>query len=240
MPAPAGSIPKTKRADSIAPWGHTALVAAALAGLSTASHYQHGLPNLHLPGMSSRLSSYLTVMIAEWLLVLVIWLALKRRGLRLATLVGGRWDSAKAFLRDLGLAVGYFLIVALPIELLADRFGGSSKEADITMSPTTVLELVGWLAVSVTAGFCEEFFFRGYLMSQLSAWSGSRSFAIVGQAIFFGLCHAYYNWVEMFVVLLLGLALGLLAHWRKSLRPGMLAHGLVDSLGGIIAFFGGS
>jgi len=83
MPAPEASLPETKRTGSIAPWGHTALVAVALAGLSIASHYQHGLPNLHLPGMSSRLSSYLTVMIAEWLLVLVIWLVLKRRGVRL-------------------------------------------------------------------------------------------------------------------------------------------------------------
>jgi uncharacterized protein len=61
----------------------------------------------------------------------------------------------------------------------------------------------------------------------------------IDHARFFGLCHAYYGVANMGAVTLLGLALGLLAYWRKSLRPGMLAHGLVDSLGGIVAFFWG-
>jgi membrane protease YdiL (CAAX protease family) len=34
-----------------------------------------------------------------------------------------------------------------------------------------------------------------------------------------------------------GWLLGLLAHWRKNLRPGMLAHWLQDSIGGLVAFF---
>jgi hypothetical protein len=41
----------------------------------------------------------------------------------------------------------------------------------------------------------------------------------------------------MFAIMLQGCLLGLLACWRKSLRPGMLAHGLQDSIGGIVAFF---
>jgi uncharacterized protein len=41
----------------------------------------------------------------------------------------------------------------------------------------------------------------------------------------------------MLAVMLQGWLLGLLAYWRKSLRPGMLAHGLQDSIGGIVAFF---
>lgn len=223
----------------IASWWHTGLVMAAVAGLSLASHYQHGFANLHLPGMSSHLSSYLTVTMAEWLLIFVIWLPLRRRGLRLVSVVAGRWDSAKAFFRDLGLAIGWFFVIALPISWLADRLGGPSKSVDINLAPTTVLELAGWLAVSVTAGFCEEFIFRGYLTQQFSACSGSRALGTVGQAVFFGLCHGYYHKVVMFSVMLLGLALGLLAQWRRSLRPGMLAHGLTDSLGGVIAFFWG-
>jgi len=233
------AMPEIPRTRPIAPWWHTVLVMAAIAGLSIAGHRQHGLANLHLPAMSSQLSSYLTVTMAEWLLIFVIWLALKRRGLRITSLVGGRWDSTKSFFRDLGIAVGYFAVVALPISLLADRFGGGSKDVDVTISPRTVLDLLGWLTVSITAGFCEEYFFRGYLMQQFTAWSGSRPVGIVTQAVFFGLGHAYYNKRVMFTVMLLGLALGLLAHWRKSLRPGMLAHGLVDSVGGIIAFFWG-
>ena len=234
------SLQQTNIRDAIAPWWHTVLVMAALAGMSTAGHYQHGLANAHLPGMSAHLSSYLTVTAAEWLLVFVIWLALRRRGLRLADLIGGRWDSAKAVVRDIGLAVGCVVLVMIPLSWLGDRFGGSSKQVDVNLIPTSALELAGWVTVSVTAGFCEEYFFRGYLTEQFAVWSRSRWFAILAQAIFFGLCHAYYGAVQMFAVVLLGLALGLLAHWRKSLRPGMLAHGLVDSVGGILAFFWGA
>ena len=110
----------------------------------------------------------------------------------------------------------------------------------MNLIPTTVLELIGWVVVSVTAGFCEEYFFRGYSSAQFAAWSRNRWFAIIAQAIFFGLCHAYYRVANMGAVTLLGLVLGLLAYWRKSQRPGMSAHGLVDSVGGIVAFFWGA
>lgn len=177
---------------------------------------------------------------SQWSLVVLIWLALRQRGLRLGSLIGGRWDSAKSLFKDVALAVAYLAIVAVPISWLADQLGPSSKRTDVNLIPTTALELVGWVVVSVTAGFCEEYFFRGYLTAQFAAWSRSRWFAITAQAIFFGLCHAYYGIANMGAVTLLGVALGLLAYWRKSLRPGMLAHGLVDSVGGIVAFFWGA
>ena len=41
----------------------------------------------------------------------------------------------------------------------------------------------------------------------------------------------------MLVIMVQGWLLGLLAYWRKSLRPGMLAHGLQDAIGGVVAFF---
>jgi membrane protease YdiL (CAAX protease family) len=234
--APAATV---KKAEPLAPWWHTVLVLAALAGLSAASRHENGLPNLHLPGIGARLSSYLTVIAAEWLLVFLIWLALRRRGLSIGSLVSGRWPSAAAFFRDLGLALGFFVVVALPLSYLASRFAPFAASTKTNISPETVLELLLWLVMSATAGFCEEFVFRGYLTEQFSAWSGSRPLAIVLQAVVFGLGHAYYSPGIMLVVALLGLFLGLLAHWRKSLRPGMLFHGLQDGLGGVVAFVSG-
>jgi membrane protease YdiL (CAAX protease family) len=48
--------------------------------------------------------------------------------------------------------------------------------------------------------------------------------------------HAYYHWVVV-APMIQGWLLGLLVYWRKSLRPGMLAHGLQDALGGLVSFF---
>ena len=104
------------------------------------------------------------------------------------------------------------------------------------ITPKTTFELVVWLGLSATGGFCEELTFRGYLTRQFSAWTGSRAFAIVLQGVVFGLAHGYYQKV-MVVIVVQGWLLGVLAHWRKSLRPGMLAHGLQDTIGGVVAFF---
>ena len=90
--------------------------------------------------------------------------------------------------------------------------------------------------MAATAGFCEELTFRGYLTRQFNAWTGSRVFAVVLQGVAFGLAHGYYQRV-MLVIMVQGWLLGLFAYWRKSLRPGMLAHGLQDAIGGLVAFF---
>ena len=69
------------REEPIAPWWHTLLVVLPIAIGSVASAYQLGLPNANLPGTSPRLSSYFTVLVIEWIPVLLIWLFVKRRGL---------------------------------------------------------------------------------------------------------------------------------------------------------------
>ena len=44
----------------------------------------------------------------------------------------------------------------------------------------------------------------------------------------------------MIVIGIFGAFFGILAHFRKSLRPGMMAHAFQDSLSGIALFFPGS
>src|SRR5206468_12050371 len=173
--------------EPIAPWWHTVLVLVPLAIGSVASWYQHGLSNAHVPGISSRLSSYITVLAQEWCVVFLIWLALRRRGLSMGSLVSGRWQTLGAFFRDLGLAVG-FLVVAVPLTgVLVHLIGGDANSNVASITPKTVVELVGWLGLAATGGFCEELTFRGYLARQFSAWTGSRVFAIVLQGAVFGL-----------------------------------------------------
>jgi hypothetical protein len=92
--------------------GHTVLVILPLAAMSVAGWYQHGLPNAHVLGLGPRLSSFVTVVLVEWFQVLLIWLALRRRGLSIGSTVSGRWQTSSAFFKDLGLAVGFVVIVA--------------------------------------------------------------------------------------------------------------------------------
>jgi membrane protease YdiL (CAAX protease family) len=236
MPSSTVIAPAYTAREPIAPWWHTLLVLVPLAIGSVASAYQHGLPNAHVPGMSSRLSSYITVLLQEWLVVFLIWLAVKRRGLSIRSLVSGRWQTLGAFFRDLGLAVGFLIVVVPLIGVLVHLIGEDATNNVANITPKTILELVVWLGLAATGGFCEELTFRGYLSRQFNAWSRSPVLAIILQGAVFGLAHGYYEKVMVFIMVQ-GWLLGLLAYWRKSLRPGMLAHGLQDAIGGIVAFF---
>ncbi len=223
--------------EPIAPWWHTVLVLLPLVIMSVASWFQHGLPNAHVPGLGSRLSSYFTVLVAEWFQVLLIWLALRHRGISIGSLVSGRWQTPGSFFRDLGISIG-FLVVAVPLTgLLVHLIAGDANSNMANITPKTVFELMVWLVLATTAGgFCEELIFRGYLTQQFSAWTGNHIFAVILQGVVFGLGHGFYG-KAMVVVVVHGCLLGLLAYWRKSLRPGMLAHGLQDTIGGVVAFF---
>jgi uncharacterized protein len=219
---------------SVAPWWHTALVLLPFLVGSAVSAHQHTLEHVNLPGMSTRLSGYLTLLVEEWLAVLLVWLQGKRGGLSIGELVSGEWRNVRAFLKDLGLAIG-FLVIGVPLLALMARFIGTDAN-QISYTPKTALEAVIWVAVAATAGFAEELIFRGYLTKQLEAWTKSVALAIVIQGLLFGLAHGYYS-RSMLAVAVYGGLLGLFAWWRKSLRPGMLAHGLQDGILGLLTFF---
>lgn len=221
--------------EPVAPWWHTVLVLAIVGISSLASFYQHGLPNLNLPGMNWRLSGYFTVIALEWLLALVIWLALRSRGLGFGSLVGGRWRTVGNFFRDLGLGIGLIVIAVPTTSGLIHLLGVHSDKTLALLTPKTWFELLVWFVLNWSAAFSEELVFRGYLMRQFGAWTGSRAGGLILQGMFFGLAHGYYRWA-MLAIMVHGWLLGGLAWWRKSLRPGILAHGVQDTLGGIVAF----
>lgn len=167
--------------------------------------------------------------------MLLIWLWLRRRGLRLGDLAGGRWRSPGAFFRDIGIAVAFLVLTVPVVGVLVHLAFGNTNSHLAQMTPKTPLELCVWVVLSATGGFCEEIIFRGYLSRQFSGWTNSPVVGLIAQAVLFGLAHGYYHGA-MVVIMLDGLFYGLLARWRKSLRPGMLAHGLQDAVGGLLAY----
>jgi hypothetical protein len=102
------------------------------------------------------------------------------------------------------------------------------------MLPQSTVEIVLWIFVSLTAGICEEFVFRGYLQIQISGLLKNATAGLVLQGMIFGAAHAYQGPKQMLIIAVLGCALGVLAKRQKSLRPGMLSHFLQDLAGGLI------
>jgi membrane protease YdiL (CAAX protease family) len=101
--------------------------------------------------------------------------------------------------------------------------------------PHRGIELTLWTALSVTAGICEETIFRGYLQRQFMALTKSAPDGILLSAATFGAAHAYQGLRMVILIGLYGAMFGILACWRGSVHPGMIAHAWQDSLNGVLA-----
>ncbi|PYX87493.1 MAG: CPBP family intramembrane metalloprotease [Acidobacteria bacterium] len=102
------------------------------------------------------------------------------------------------------------------------------------LTPHGLREFIFFTAVAITAGFCEELIFRGYLQKQFHAASGNALVGIIAQALLFGAGHGYQGVKSMLVIGVFGALFGALAFWRRSLRPGMIAHAWQDFLAGLL------
>ena len=100
--------------------------------------------------------------------------------------------------------------------------------------PQTTAEIVLWIALSITAGICEEAVYRGYLQTQFGSLAKSVPVGIVLSGLVFGASHSYQGLTRASLIAVTGMMAGVLAYWRSSLRPGMIAHALQDLLGALV------
>jgi hypothetical protein len=151
-----------------------------------------------------------------------------------ADVIGKGWTDT---LRGLGISAmvlaALFAIGQLSSRLLTP---GQPEAALRWMAPQRVDEAVAFLMVGLSAGFVEEFVFRGYLQKQLQALFGNTLVASVLQVALFTQGHLYQGMARLIPVALIGAVLTAVALWRKSLIPGMIAHGVGDSIPAIAYF----
>jgi hypothetical protein len=102
------------------------------------------------------------------------------------------------------------------------------------LMPHGPAELTLWVVLSVTAGICEETIFRGYLQRQFMALTNNAPAGILLSAAAFGAAHAYQGFRRVILIGVFGAMFGILAYWRRSVRPGMIAHAWQDTLGGVV------
>jgi membrane protease YdiL (CAAX protease family) len=218
----------------IAPAWHTILFIAIFLGISVAGgFFQHAVkqhPRATAP-TSNAVSGYLSVVVFEWLLVLFVRMGVHKRGGRVRDLVGGGWSTPRAVIRDLALGAGLW---AVWMGLMNAHILGNGTNAAQGLLPQGMLESLMWIPVALSAGFCEEVAFRGYLQKQFQAITGSTALAVLIQAVIFGIGHLYEGVGPVLRIMGFGVLFGILAVWRKSLRPGMIAHAWSDIFGVII------
>jgi uncharacterized protein len=214
------------------PW-HTVIVLFAVLGLSALGARSGSLPGA---GAYGRVGSYLLIMIFEWVTVAFIWYGVRGRGISISELVGGRWARPADFFRDLGIGIAFLLVCGIGVvNGLGYLLKVVDNQAIRQMMPRTNTEVILWCLMSLTAGFCEEVIFRGYLQRQFTAITQATMGGIILQGIVFGAGHGYQGWKFMLIIAVYGTTFGLLALWRRSLRPGMVAHLVQDTMGGLVA-----
>jgi len=186
----------------------------------------------------NRLAFYATTMIWEWFLTAYVLFGVRHHGKSLVEVTGARWNSAKDFFRDLGVAFAFWIVALVVLGLTAAllHFRGS-RESLSFLAPQGPAQIAMWVLLSVTAGFCEETIFRGYLQKQFIAWSNNPPIGIFLSAVVFGACHIYQGAKAVVVIMVYGLLFGILAQWRKSMRPGMMTHALHDTVSGLAVKF---
>jgi membrane protease YdiL (CAAX protease family) len=213
---------------------HTVLVLAAagawaLRGAMQADHLRAAV-NLNRIGMYGR------TMIYEWLLFGFVLLGVKLHGTPLLAVLGERWSSIRQVFRDIWIAVVFLVVSIFITSLLGGHVHGGGPDPTVQfLLPHGGLELTVWMALSLTAGICEETLFRGYLQKQFMALTKNAPLGILLSAAMFGTAHAYQGFAKAVQIGVLGAMYGIFTHWRRSVRPGMIAHTLQDVLGGLFA-----
>jgi len=177
---------------------------------------------------------YLSLIAMEWGLFFYVWKGgLRRSGTKLRDLIGGRWQSLREVAIDAMLALGIWTVWMI-IEKGWEHWFGPEHAASIqAFLPRRGVEILLWVAVSVSAGICEEVVFRGYFQRQFEAFTRSKWIALFLQAALFGISHGYQGVEACVKIAIFGALYGLLALWRGSLRPGIIAHAGSDILSGI-------
>jgi len=154
-------------------------------------------------------------------------------GLRRRNLSGGLW---------LTLAIG---VVLGMVQLFLSRSGPAVMEA-FASGRALYLFPLAFVLMLLTAGFTEEFFFRGFLQTRLEFLSGSGWWGVILTSILFGIYHlpyAYFNpnwpsagdWGAAWGASLgQGIPAGLILGWvyirsRGNLVACVLLHALVDT-----------
>jgi membrane protease YdiL (CAAX protease family) len=242
----AGESPQPGR--PVAPLWHTALVLVLLLATSIGGTLTHHW-TVHLTRHSvvvphSHVPMYAFAALWEWaLLALVLWGAgLSGTGLR--QLLGVRRAGAVEMWTDFAIAIGFWfssLIVlgaVASLLRLAHLHPENIRDVVTQMAPASLGELAIWIALSISAGICEELIFRGYLQQQFASLTRRMWLGITISAVFFGLSHGYEGASGMLLIVLYGSFFGILAHRRRSLRAGVFAHAWHDSMSGIVLYFG--
>ena len=84
------------------------------------------------------------------------------------------------------------------------------------------------LPTSLSAGFCEEFLFRGFVMLLILRAGGQTKSQVLWSSLAFGVAHIMWGPVGMLFTVILGASLAVVTLWRGNVWAAVVAHTLLD------------
>jgi len=104
------------------------------------------------------------------------------------------------------------------------------------MLPRTGAEQRWFVALALTAGFCEELLYRGYLVWIIAPWLGQLG-AMAAVVAAFGISHAYQGRKGATRATIAGAVMAAIVLSSGSLIPAMIVHALIDIGGGTVGYW---
>jgi len=189
----------------------------------------------------ARLWGYRRGVIGQWLFgiaALAIWRLYDRpwAALRLVFPQGWRLAFGAVYV---ALAVGLVVLQLWSVRRLSPerRIAARPKLGNVAfMLPCTAAEEGWFVTLSITAGFCEELLYRGYLVWIIAPWLGQVG-AMAAILVAFGLSHAYQGRKGAIRATLAGAVMAAVVLSTGSLIPSMIVHALIDIGGGTVGFW---
>lgn len=234
-------LPSGPPSQIAAPLWHTTLLIVILIGLSAvgylssrhAASQNKAFADVHSP---ARLITYGATLVQEWLLFFfVLWGERMRSRATVRERIAVR-NERDALVRDIGIAALAWGAAAIMNGILSLLLHPEGRAVVLKLVPHTLPELALWVPLTVSAGFCEEYIFRGYLQRQFGTLTGSLWAGVLIQAAIFGCAHGYQGASDMLIIFCLGLIFGIVTKLRRSLRPTMIAHAWTDFFAGVVGY----
>lgn len=127
------------------------------------------------------------------------------------------------------LLVAYFVTAIASLVRSAEQRGSLRQQIGTldTVLPHTQRELSWFAGVSITAGFCEEFLYRGYFIWVLAPWIGWWGAASIS-ILTFAILHAYQGRSGVIRTGIAGAIFTLVVATFNSLWPAIALHALLD------------
>jgi membrane protease YdiL (CAAX protease family) len=135
-------------------------------------------------------------------------------------------------LKDVAVGLGTIVVFVLAMYPRWKHKVIRSREKVFRRVPQDANEMGWWIAVSIAAGFAEEFAYRGVLFGILIYWVPNWWAAALLCALSFALAHAIQGWSGAAIIFVMAIIFQGIVLFTGTLYVAMAAHALYDVIAG--------